>query len=170
MITQKADAINGIRNFFLFDSALLFEHGDLELLDALLYIVFGVVILAYDVGFYAFRILVEVDNVVELRAFYNESSCGAAPVEAGNRDSPLAYLVYAVYIIDVKVSPSVCLNDNSVRSAALSNDCGSSGASDFLFVALRGTEYQNSHQIDSRVLTQQFDQRISEVVKACFFC
>ena len=33
----------------LFDSALLFEHRDLELLDAFLNIVFGIVVLSNDV-------------------------------------------------------------------------------------------------------------------------
>ena len=154
----------------LFDSALLLEHSDLELLDALLYIVFGIVVLAYDVGFYAFRILVEVDYVVEIRAFYNESSCGAAPVEAGNRDSPFAYLIDTVYIVYVKVAPAVSFYDDAVRSAALSYYSGSPGASDLLLVALRRTEYQNSHQIDARILAQQLDQRISEMMKTCFFC
>ena len=121
----------------LFDSALLLEHSDLELLDALLYIVFGIVVLAYDVGFYAFRILVEVDNVVEIRAFYNESSCGAAPVEAGNRDSPFAYLIDTVYIVYVKVAPAICLYYNSVRTSAFSDYCCSARASDLFFITLR---------------------------------
>ena len=130
----KTTAIKQSLLLLLFDSALLLEHSDLELLDALLYIVFGIVVLAYDVGFYAFRILVEVDNVVEIRAFYNESSCGAAPVEAGNRDSPFAYLIDTVYIVYIKVAPAICLNNDSVRSCALGYDCCSPGASDLFLV------------------------------------
>ena len=86
---------------YLFDSALLFEHRDFEFLDALLDIVFSVVVLTNDVGFDALRVLVEIYYVVEIRAFYNEGSCRAAPVEACNRNASLAYLVDAVYVVNV---------------------------------------------------------------------
>ena len=107
----------------LFDSALLLEHGDLELLDALLYIVFSVVVLSDDVGLDALRVFVEIDYVVEIRTLYNERSCCAAPVEPGNRNTSLSYLVDTVYIINVKVSPAVCFYNNSVRTRALGYDC-----------------------------------------------
>ena len=107
----------------LFDSALFLEHGDLELLDALLYIVFSVVVLSDDVGLDALRVFVEIDYVVEIRTLYNERSCCAAPVEAGNRNASFSDLVDTVYIIYVEISPAVCFNDNSIRTCALSYDC-----------------------------------------------
>ena len=154
----------------LFHSALFFEHRDLEFLDAFLYIILGVVVLTYDVGLDALRVLVEVNHVVQVRALNYECSGCAAPVESGNRDSPLTYLVYAVYIVYVKVSPSVCLDYDTVSTPSLSNNSSCSRASYLFFVSLRGSEYQHSHQVDSRVFAQKLDQRISEVMQACFFC
>jgi hypothetical protein len=59
---------------------------------------------------------------------------------------------------------------DTISTAALSNNSSCSRASYLFFVSLRGSEYQHSHQVDSRVFAQKLDQRISEVMQACFFC
>ena len=106
-------------------SALFLEHCDLQSLDAFSYVFFGVVVLTYDVRLDALRVLVEVDYVGEERALYYESACCSAPVETCNRDASLADLVDAVDIVNVQVAPAVCLYDNAVRTAALSDYCSS---------------------------------------------
>ena len=60
----------------LFDSALFLEHRDLELLDAFLNIVFGIVVLSNDVLLDTLRVLDKIILFLRERAykFFHEST------------------------------------------------------------------------------------------------